>query len=294
MKKILLASCVAAISAGVNAELTPLSEYELHTVTGQAGIDLELDVGIEIGDIRYTDTAENGDGDGGSISIRNISIGGGEGLGNVVGLPGDTNTSRIDNFKFSIDIDENGDLDIAGKPANGGGVVDFLVTVDDVVLLDDQGDERATLVDGVSLYGGAAFFDLSVSNEERILPDSSLDEYTNIRIRTQFGIDDLDLDLTSSLGVKIEDAVIAGHEYFEQIEEDGSPTLTGRLATFRANIYEDSDGDGVYIDLGTTSSSTNIFDIDMKKVYVGGDLIGSVAIDDLDIRGVAFHVSGHN
>ena len=45
MKKSLLAGCIALASAGTQAELSPMSEFELHNVTGQAGVDIELDVG---------------------------------------------------------------------------------------------------------------------------------------------------------------------------------------------------------------------------------------------------------
>ena len=76
MKKTLLASCVALVSATSQAELSPMSEFELHNVTGQAGVDIELNVGISIGEIVYTDTEFEGDGDGGSLSLKDVTIGG--------------------------------------------------------------------------------------------------------------------------------------------------------------------------------------------------------------------------
>jgi hypothetical protein len=317
MKKSLLAGCIALATAGAHAELTPLSEFDLHNVTGQAGIDIELDVGIEIGEIRYTDTEvitqetiqvdpdgdgifedqiiNVSDGDGGSLSIKGLTIGGGEGRDQVLGQPGDSNTARLDNLKFTIDIDENGDLQIGGKPTLGGvGVVDFAITVDEVSLLKSDESQGAILIDQMNMYGGIGFFDVTVSNETRTLADSSSQDYTNIRIVTELGIDELDVDMSSSLGLVIEDAVIGGKEYFEQIADNGKPALTGRLATIRANIFTHEDGDKVSIDFSANSSSTNVFDMDLAKVSLGGDLVGGIAIDNLDIRGVKLHMGGHN
>jgi len=298
MKKITLASCVMAASLSAQAELQPLSEFDLHSVTGQAGIDIGLDVEIDIGEILYIDTAENGDGDGGGFSIKDLHIGGGEGRDRTLGLGSGSNTSRIDNFKFVIDIAEDGELVIDGQPTSGGiGVVDFHLRTGAIGTVDSNGDEAVRLIDSVNMWGGAAYFKMNVSDNQTMVAGQTKN-YTNLLIRTQFGVDELDIDASSSLGIKVEDAVIAGKDYFEQIEEDGSPYLTGRLATLRANIYQSfdqdtGDGNGIVIDMRTTSSTTNVFDIMLSDVQIGGASIGSVAIDNLDLGNIYFTVSGH-
>lgn len=298
MKKITLASCVLAASLSTHAELQPLSEFDLHNVTGQAGIDIELDVEIDIGEILYVDTAEAGDGDGGGLSIKDLHIGGGEGRAQTLGLNSGSNTARIDNFKFAIDVASDGELIIDGQPTSGGiGVVDFHLGTGAISTTDINGDEAVRLIDSINMWGGAAYFKMNVSDNEMVVAGNTVN-YTNLLIRTQFGVDELDIDASSSLGIKVEDAVIAGKEYFEQIEEDGSPYLTGRLATLRANIYQSFDqvtgeGNGIVVDMRTSSSSTNVFDIMLSDVQIGGSSIGSVAIDNLDLGNIYFTISGH-
>ena len=285
MKKILLASCVAAISAGVNAELTPLSEYELHTVTGQAGVDIELDVGVNIGEIRYTDTAENGDGDGGSLIIEDVFIGGGEGRNLLYGFSNPGNTSRLDNLKFVIDVGADGDLNIKGQQVTGGtlvGVVDFLLTTGNIATEGVSPADRHVLVDSLSIYGGA-------SNLQMVV-DGATNDITFI---TSVGVEDMDIDMTSSFSVKIENMVIANSAYSDFLSTPLDPDLNARTANFYVVMDSDSVADGVLFDFRTPLSGYNKVDIFAEKVSVGGDLMGSFYIDDFSFRGVSMVVSGH-
>ena len=285
MKKILLASCVAAISAGVNAELTPLSEYELHSVTGQAGVDIELDVGLTIGEIRYTDVEENGDGDGGSITISDLFVGGGEGRASLFGVSNPGNTANINNFLFKVDVAADGDLIIGGSPisGNGGvGIVDFLITTGEIAVEGTgPNPNRHVLIDSMSAYGGAAAFNMTVDSVTN-----------NVNFQIRVGIDDLDIDMTSSFGISIENAKIYGFEYFER-KEANQLGPTDYAAEFYIEMSKDDNGDGVNFDFTQGFGSANIIDVELPSIVVGDANIGAIALNNFDFSGMKVNVSGH-
>ena len=291
MKKIAFSLSVLAASLSAHAELSELGDYDLTKVTGQAGVDIELDLALDIGSIVYTDTTDGLDGDGGSLSISTIHIGGGEGRSTLFGFSNPGNTANIDNFKFVVDVDSTGKMVIDGQPIAGGGVgvVDFEITADEVFLSAADGTKGATLVDGFSVYGGALYFKATI--EDKV--NASSQAYTNVQLSAQVGIEDMDIDLTSMLGLKIDNMVIAGAEYFETIEENGSATTTVRAATLRANMFAEPDGSGFVVDFSSSLSSTNVFDIYAPEVSLGGQMLGAISLDDVDIRGVSLKFAGH-
>ncbi len=280
MKKIAFSLSVLAASLSAQAELTELADFDLTNVTGQAGVDIELDLAIDIGSIVYRDTSDGLDGDGGSLVISDIHIGGGAGRTSLLGFPVSNNTANIDRFKFVIDVLSDGDLVISGIPTNTISPVDFLVTADEVYLTNANGQRGATLVDQFSIYGGAMALEMR------------LDAQTNvIGFSTSIGIDDMDVDLTSMLGLSIENAVIAGGGYFEKIASNRTPDVGDRTA----EIYFEMEarGDGMNIDFTKGLVGENVLDIYMPIVNVGGSLIGSIGIDNLDFSGVTLNIAGH-
>ncbi|WP_276782986.1 DUF6160 family protein [Thalassolituus oleivorans] len=289
MKKIAFSLSVLAASLSAHAELSELGDYDLTKVTGQAGVDIELDLALDIGSIVYTDTTDGLDGDGGSLSISTIHIGGGEGRSTLFGFSNPGNTANIDDFKFIIDIDSTGKMVLNGSPTDGISPVDFEITVDEVFLSAANGTKGATLVDGFSVYGGALYFKATI--EDKVNAASQM--YTNIQLSAQVGIEDMDIDLTSMLGLKIDNMVVAGAEYFETIEENGSPTTTSRVATLRANMFAEPDGSGFVVDFSSGLSTTNVFDIYAPEVSLGGQMLGAISLDDVDIRGVSLKFAGH-
>lgn len=289
MKKIAFSLSVLAASLSAHAELSELGDYDLTKVTGQAGVDIELDLALDIGSIVYTDTTDGLDGDGGSLSISSIHIGGGEGRSTLFGFSNPGNTANIDDFKFIIDIDSTGKMVINGSPTDGISPVDFEITADEVFLSAADGTKGATLVDGFSVYGGALYFKATI--EDKVNANSQM--YTNVQLSAQVGIEDMDIDLTSMLGLKIDNMVVAGGEYFETIAENGSATTTSRVATFRANMFAEPDGSGFVVDFSSSLSSTNVFDIYAPEVSLGGQMLGAISLDNVDIRGVSLKFAGH-
>jgi len=291
MKKSLLAGCIVLATAGAQAELSPMSEFELHNVTGQAGIDIELDVGIEIGEIRYTDTAEVvggvSDGDGGSLRISNIKIGGIDDRSTLLGFPTEDNGPNLDDLIFKVDIDSNGDLVIDGVPVGSIRPVDIKITTGPIETLHADGETTGVrLIDSLSMYGGALGLKMTVMGSDN-----------DIRFRTQIGFDDIDIDMSTGFGIKIEDAFLAGSNH------DGDPSFfTDSIADISVLMYKNDD-EGITFDFTQpTKNGQNVFDLGIGSLVVGNGLdsntgqeqnIGAFFVDNLDITGVAINVSGH-
>ena len=285
MKKTVLALCVAA-AGSAHAELTPMSEFELHTVTGQAGVDIELDLGISVGEIRYTDTDGDGTGSGGgSLAINTLTIGGIDDRNTLLGYATPDNGPNLDELIFAVDVAGDGTLVIDGKPANGISPVDIKLTIDSVTTLDSAGNTALTLIDELSIYGGALGLKMTVNGSDN-----------DFIFRTQVGFDDIDVDLSSFLGMKIENAFFAGSNHNNDPE-----LITDYIADI--HVVMSQENDGVKFDFGqATRSGQNIFDLGIGSLTVGQGLdartgqeqvIGSFFIDDLNIRGLSVEVSGH-
>lgn len=308
MKKTVLACCLAAASYGAQAELTPMSELELHSVTGQSGIDIELDVGVSIGEIVYTDTEvftdqviqvdpdgdgifedqtiQVGDGHGGSLRISNLTIGGIDDRNTLLGFSTQDNGPNLDSLILKVDVLSDGDLVIDGVPVDSIKPVDLKLTMGPVETLAADGETVGVrLLDSLSMYGGALGLKMTVDGETN-----------DIRFRTQVGFDDIDVDMTSSMGIEVRDAFFAG----SQNDNDAS-FFTDWIADI--SILMSQENGGVTLDFSKpTKSAQNKFDIGVGALIVGNgpdpvtgqeQNLGSFFINDLDIRGVSIHISGH-
>ncbi|MFP6844842.1 MAG: DUF6160 family protein [Thalassolituus sp.] len=281
MKLPLLSCLVLLTPVSAFAELVPASDFELASATGQAGVDLTLDFDLTIGEIKYTDDDVF---DGGSLSVSGVTLGGGAGRTTLFGQAV-TNTSRIDNLTFAIDVDSTGALVIDGgsNGANGEQFVDFNIHVDQVALKNASNQVGAVLVDSMNIYGALGQFRTVISEQEWQFNGLPVNR-TTITGDLSFGIDDLDLDLSSMLGVQIYDAVLLGGDYIDD-------TPGSSLASFHYAIAAFDEGVG--IDFKGGAAGQNVFDLVMPTVYVGNGLIGGITLDDVSIRGVDLFIAGH-
>ena len=87
LKKIALASAIAAVAAGAQAELKALDDSTMGELTGQAGLVIDLETEWTIGEFAYQDA--------GFIVLRDLSMGGNSNEG--------TN-SMLDNIRMEIDV----------------------------------------------------------------------------------------------------------------------------------------------------------------------------------------------
>jgi hypothetical protein len=285
MKKTLLASCVALVSATSQAELSPMSEFELHKVTGQAGVDIQLDVGLTIEEIRYTDTEEVidgvSDGDGGSLVIENISLGGIDDRDTLLGQPTSDNGPNLDAITFAVDLLSNGDLRVFGEGSDGVTPVDIKLSTGNIYTTDSNGDRAVTLLDGLTMRAAAIALEMVVDGDTN-----------DIAFSTEIGIEELDIDM-SSLGIVIEDAVVAGSLYLDKIRGGRTPSPSDRVSKLYVVMDHNTTEGEVVFDFTQGFGDENIVDIAVPSISVGGEMLGAVTFDNLSLQGVSIAVSGH-
>ena len=101
LKKIALASAIAAVAAGAQAELKALDDSTMSEMTGQAGLTIDLETKWSIGEFAYQDA--------GFLVLRDLKMGGNS--NETAAQEG--YSSMLDNIRMEIDI--------AGAGATPGG-----------------------------------------------------------------------------------------------------------------------------------------------------------------------------
>ncbi|GEM_PF-761986 len=115
LKKIALASAIAAVSAGAQAELKALDDSAMGELTGQAGLTIDIETKWSIAEFMYKDA--------GSLLITGIEMGGDatgvnalqDASGNNIGTG-----SYLDNIRMTIDIAGAGAVDKTFEIGNSG------------------------------------------------------------------------------------------------------------------------------------------------------------------------------
>ena len=97
LNKLVLASAIAAISAGAQAELKALDDSAMGELTGQAGLTIDIETQYTIGEFAYKD--------GGSVLFQGISMGGSTSTSNINGGVG----GMLDNIRLNLDVANAGE-----------------------------------------------------------------------------------------------------------------------------------------------------------------------------------------
>lgn len=95
LKKVALVTAISAASFGAQAEMKALDDSTMSNMTGQAGVTIELDTNVSIGEIQYKDQ--------GSLFMTDVAIGG-AGLNGHTYADGSAAGTALDNLKIDIDI----------------------------------------------------------------------------------------------------------------------------------------------------------------------------------------------
>ena len=267
LKKASLAASIAAVSFAANAELVAMDEMAMAAATGQAGIDLDIELtgtdAISIGSIVYTDTA-NADGtDGGSLTIDTINIGVAD------NADGSAGTLLLEN---TIDITSEGNLQIVGGAVDG-----LLLSVNSIDL-----SGGANLVSDLSLSINMGESTTIISQAAAGDADGVAENATKIDHTGSFQITDGSVDLLDG-GIQI-----SGIEVYNMVD-DGTGTMVKGAVTTDLVMWTDTDA--LNIKAGFEGS------IELGSVTLGSSAsaasIGSVAINDLAMTGATIKVSGH-
>ncbi|MCH2159081.1 MAG: DUF6160 family protein [Oleiphilaceae bacterium] len=113
LKKIALASAVAAVSAGAQAELKALDDSAMGELTGQAGLTIDLETKYTIGEFMYKDA--------GSVFLTGIELQANENdAANGSVLTGGAGAAGfVDNIRIKLDIAGAGDADVINAVGDG-------------------------------------------------------------------------------------------------------------------------------------------------------------------------------
>ena len=256
LKKLALATAVAAAPFAANADLKALDDVSMGNVTGQAGVTIELETKVSIGQFKYTDE--------GSFAVNNIVLGGS-------GVAGGTGGDKLDELKIDIDVADDGDAiihvgslaqedlinPITKQPVDDGQggtaqkpvAIDWGVTVGSVALLSASADgDSTTLLSNMSMHGDLAQLDIQV--------DTATDA---LWLDVAFDIDDMDFDV-DFLGIGVRDMVITG-----------------------AGTNFDYDGDGMTaeLELGLATGEKTVDDADLAPLVAAyKEKLGAGATDE--------------
>ena len=271
LKKSVLVLAVSSLSVAAHAELKPLEDAHMGNITGQAGVTIELETQVNIGEFLYTDE--------GSLSVKDIFIGGANRTDmfseftdpGIRSLLFGQSSELIDNIKVEIDIADDGDALISVFPLVAA-PIDFAVRTGEWTL---QGTADSTLLaNNFSMEG--------VVTELKIRVDTATDE---MNVQTLFAIDDLDVDV-DFLALGIRDMRLTGADF-----DPNNPLITRLGAKVDMDIYNGTRANGssaLAIDLNTFEA-----DMSIGQVLVGGTSIGSVALDNISVQNTAMRIYGH-
>lgn len=296
LKKIALVAAIAAAPFAANAELQAMNDTAMGDVTGQAGVTIELETKVSIGQFKYTDE--------GSFAVNDIVLGG---AGVTVDGDAAGYNQLLDQLKIDIDIADSGNATIhvgsmETAPSGAPAPIDWGLTVGSMQLEGTGG--TTTLISNLSGYGNLAQLDIEV--------DTATD---HLNLVAAFDVTDMDFDV-EFLGVGIRDLQITGagtnfdydgDDSVMAADADGEFGLDssdplqklqlGVLSQY-ANVNLD-----VYKGSGLgASSATEVLRIDVNNVYmdmtigaveIGGTSIGSLAIDNLAVTDTKLAVYGH-
>ncbi|AMQ87291.1 MULTISPECIES: DUF6160 family protein [Marinobacter] len=267
LKKIALATAVAAMPFAAHADLKALDDTAMGNVTGQAGVTIELETKVSIGQFVYTDE--------GSFTVNDIVLGG----SGVAGGPG---SDLLDDLYIDIDVEADGDAVISVHSISGA-PIDWGMTASSMELVAADGSESTTLVSNLSGYGALGQLDIRV--------DTATD---TLNLDVAFNVQQMDFDV-EFLGVGIRDMAIMGGNFFEEVAANGQPvSAAGLFAVANVDVYK---GDGLGASTMTDVLRIDINDITMDMsigaIEIGGASIGSIAMDNLTISDTRLAVYGH-
>jgi hypothetical protein len=275
MKKSILTLCILTATSVSQAAFNPIEDDELGAISGQAGVTIESTIYAEIDSIVYTDE--------GSIGINDIVFGGANkssyfgktGIGT-----GTQSGNTLDGMKLDIDVAANGNLTILGGPQGGlfNGLIDFGISTGNVDLISADTLTSTTIIDSINMTGLFTDFFLTIHAGT-----------SHITLDVGIGIDDFDIDLSSALAIKVENAFITSSNYFEEVERRGGAQnvrLTDLTADFEVEFY--ADDDGLHVELGQAE-----FDMGIGSLSIADAPIGSLSVNNVNLTQISMIVSGH-
>ncbi|MBS8239026.1 hypothetical protein DYI22_00730 [Marinobacter lipolyticus] len=308
LKKLALVTAVAAAPFAAHAELQAMDESAMGNVTGQAGVTIELETQVSIGQFTYTDQ--------GTFAVKGIELGGAgvsssQSAADYAAATGAG--SLLDELKIDIDIADDGDavIHVGSMQEDGSGnplPIDWGFTADSMEL-EGNADQNTVLVSNMDAWGLLGALDIRVDTDD---VEGQVGTGT-LNLDAAFTVEEMNFDV-EFLGVGIRGMSITG-------SEDGGETLgaAGLAAIFGEDptaltaeeqrkvglaqagfaiigmdVYK---GDG----FGSNSTATGVLridvddvlmDINVAQTIIGGESIGTIGIDNLHVSNTRLAVYG--
>lgn len=276
LKKLALASAIAATPLAATAGMQPMNDTEMGDVTGQAGVVIELEAAMTIDQIAYQQDTN------GSFLVDDIRIGGLE--------PGETLDVRID-----IDLQDSGDALISIFTLRPG-LVELGLDIGAMGLSGDEGS--ATLISNLEMDLLMSRVDITAQVENTIGDNQ---DSGSINIDAGFVISDLGVDFDVA-AVSLEGMRMAGigsmetlqTGTFEDMNAVGVTNPVEMNVTLGAGSALSTAGGGSVPAEDVLRIDIDQFDADiwMPTVKVGPESIGSVAIHGLRVSDTRMSVFG--
>jgi len=295
MKSSILSICMIVPSLSIALETLP--DETLSTMTGQAGITIDIETQITLDQFRWIDTDT-----GGSVNLNNIRVGG----WNV--------NDTLDDLRLVIDSNASGDLqiDVVNQSQhNTDGSYKtpmWFSNAPDPIFVDMGIDISSFGIEGTagtSTIASNIRFDISLGPQRFIIKNDGDTGLISAKGLFQVtGDSGFDLDI---MGTSISNLKIGN--FSGSITADDNAFLIagppGTIVTTRTDagqLFNDPRGEGLaYYDLsiGTTATDQLVMDINNfnadihMDVAIGNAPIGQMGITDLDISGTQLIVYGH-
>lgn len=268
LKKLALATAVAAAPFAAQADLKALDDTSMGNVTGQAGVTIELETEVSIGEFRYTDE--------GYLAVNDIYIGGGsverDANGAVTGVSG-----MLDDLLIDIDVEADGDAVIDVHSVSGN-PIDYAMAIGSASLNATDGSGDSTLLaSNIGIEGSLAQLNIRV--------DTATDD---LIMNVGFNVTDMDMDV-DFLGVNVRDLTVYGATYYENGGAvDAASMFAQAQITVGKGTSAATGGDALEI-----SIPQFVADIGVGAVEIGGESIGSFRVDNLAVTNTTMKVYGH-
>ncbi len=317
LKKIALATAVAAAPFAAQAELTAMNDSAMGNVTGQAGVTIELETQVSIGQFKYTDTNSGAAGEigGGSFTVNDIELGGAgliTGAAPIFDTTGDGSpdtaaSQLLDDLSIDIDLAADGDAVVSVHTISGL-PIDWGFTASSMNL---EGTDSTTLISGLSAWGMLAKLDIRVDTEDA---STSLDGTGDgsLNIDTAFTVNNMQFDVPFlAVGVRGMSVTGAGANF--DYNGDGVVDLADTdldtsgvagdtsaekvhmgFAKVNLDVYKGNGlGASTATDVLRVDVNDVVMDVNVGGVLIGGTSIGSVALDNLHVQNTRLAVYGH-
>lgn len=315
LKKIALATAVAAAPFAAHAELQAMDDTAMGAVTGQSGVTIELETRVSIGEFTYKDE--------GTFAVSDIVIGGAAtsdstSADDYIQSGATGNDGRLlDDLKIDIDIADDGDAIIhvgsLQEDGNGDAVpIDWGMTAG-AMELRGNGGQNTVLVSNLDAWGLLGALDIRVDTDDV----GGQAGTGTLNLDAAFTVQEMSFDADFlALGIK-EMSIKSSEAGGEVLGQDGlvailaedpsAPTAEelrkvglaqkgfaiAGISVYKGNGLADSTSSLAKTDVLRVDVDDVLMDVNIGQTIIGGANIGTIGIDNLHISETSLAVYGH-